>query len=146
VVTNQVYGSGHLLLSWYSIVGDWYTVSWTDNVSITNLIANVLATTPVTTWVVPTPTNGSYTVTPAPGPTQASPRLTIQLWTNNLVRISWPTNFQGYTLQYSLSITAPNWAPVPTPPATRVAIEGADYVVYDVVATEPKYYRLFLQP
>jgi subtilisin-like proprotein convertase family protein len=142
VVTNQVYGSGYLLLSWNSIVGEWYTVSWTDNISTTNVLASLLATTPVTTWAVPMRTNGSYTVTPVPAPTQTSPPLRIQLWTNHTVRISWPTNFQGFTLQYSLSLSPPTWAPVPTPPATSVAVEGADYVVYDVVATKPKYYRL----
>jgi subtilisin-like proprotein convertase family protein len=142
VVTNQVYGSGFLLLSWNSIVGEWYTVSFTDNVSTTNVIASLLATTPVTTWVVRANASGSYTVTPAPAPTQTSPPLKIQLWTHNTVRISWPTNFQGFTLQYSLSLSPPTWAAVPAPPATVVAVEAADYVVYDVVAAEPKYYRL----
>ena len=67
VVTNQAYASGYVLLSWYSIVGDWYTVSWTDNLSTTNALANLLATTPVTTWLAPALTSGSYTVTPSPG-------------------------------------------------------------------------------
>jgi subtilisin-like proprotein convertase family protein len=143
VVTNQAYASGYVLLSWYSVVGDWYTVSWTDNVSTTNALANLLATTPVTTWLAPALTNGSYTVTPVPGPTQVRPQLTIQLWTNHTVRISWPTNFQGFTLQYSLSITAPVWVNL-SPPAP-VLIEGPDYVFYDSVATKPKYYRLVQQ-
>jgi len=145
VVTNQPYGSSYLL-SWYSIVGNWYTVSWTDKVSITNVLANLLATTPVTTWLVPPSavhTNGLYTATPVPGPSQTTPTLTIQLWTSHTVRISWPTNFQGFTLQYSLSITAPVWVNL-SPPAP-VLIEGPDYVFYDSVATKPKYYRLIQQ-
>jgi hypothetical protein len=140
VVTNVPYSSGYVLLSWNSIIGEWYTVSWTDNVSITNALANVLATTPVTTWLAPARTNGSYTVTPVPAPTQTGPPLTIKLWTNDTARISWPTNFQGFTLQYSLSLSPPVWVNL-APPAT-VGVEGSQYVVYDAVTTKPKYYRL----
>ncbi len=138
VVTTEVYYSGYELLSWNSVVGEWYTVSFTDNVSITNAVANVLASTPLTTWLVPKPPNGAYTVTQVPAPTQERPSLTIKLWTKNTVRISWPTNFQGFTLQYSFSITAPTWLNVGLP----VVVEGAQYVVYDAVTTKPKYYRL----
>jgi hypothetical protein len=141
VVTNQAYGPTNLLLSWNSIVGEWYRVSWTDNISITNTLANIHAATPVSTCLLPLYTNGLYTVTDVPAPTQISPVLTIQLWTNNTIRISWSTNFQGFTLQYSLSLTPPNWLTVSTPPV----VEGPDFVVYDAVTTKPKYYRLILQ-
>jgi hypothetical protein len=140
VVTNSGYASSSILLSWYSIVGEWYSVSFTDGVSITNAITNVLATTPVTTWVVPTPKYGGYFVTQEPAPAQTRPSLTIQLWTNNSVRISWPTNFTGFTLQYSLTLTPPVWVNL-SPPAP-IGVEGAEYVVYDAVTTKPKYYRL----
>ena len=142
VVTNQYYAPGYTLLSWYSVVGNWYTVSRTDNVSVTNAVASVLATTPLTTWLAPTlpPGTGSYIVVPAPAPVQSSPSLAIQLWAHNQVRISWPTNYQGFTLQYSLSLTPPAWVNL-SPPAP-VGVEGADYVFYDAVSTKPKYYRL----
>jgi subtilisin-like proprotein convertase family protein len=140
VVTNNAYTSGSILLSWYSIVGEWYTVSFTDGISITNALTNVLATTPVTTWLVPVRTYGSYFVTQVAGPAQTRPALAVQLWTNNNVRISWPTNFQGFTLQYSLSVSPPTW--VNLSPPGPVGVEGGDYVVYDAVTTKPRYYRL----
>jgi len=143
-VTSEAYGPGYVLLSWNSVVGDWYTVSSSVNLAGTNVIGNVLATTPVTTWRTPVATNSSYTytVTQVPAPAQTAPPLSIQLWTNSTVRISWPTNFQGFTLQYSLTLSPPVVWVNPAPPVT-VGVEGAQYVVYDAVtSTKPKYYRL----
>jgi hypothetical protein len=66
------------------------------------------------------------------------PPLTIQAWTNGEVRISWPTNFTGFTLQYSYSLTPPVWANVNQPVITA----DGQFVVFDTVGPVPKYYRL----
>ena len=63
--------------------------------------------------------------------------MTIQLWTNNLIRISWSTNFPNQTLQASVSPAGP-WVNVNRP----VFVEGNVFVVYDPVGTLPRYYRL----
>jgi hypothetical protein len=141
VLTNQNFGATNMLLSWYSIVGEWYQVNWTDGISITNSFGSILATTPMTTYVVPLQTNGTYTVTDVSVPLTASPTLHIQLWTNDIVRLYWGTNYPGFTLEYTLSVGAPGWIVVNQP----VGIEGANYVVYDTIINQPKYYRLIHQ-
>ena len=142
VVTNQVYGADEDLLSWYTIEGEWYEVSFTDNISITYAVTSLLATTPVTTCLVPAKTNGTYFVTEVLAPPLILPTLTIKIWTGNTVRISWSTNDQGFTLQSSPTLHPPIWTNVTSPPATPVVVIGNQYVVYDVVTTKPKYYRL----
>jgi hypothetical protein len=122
-------------------VGEWYQVKWTDGISITNSFGSILATTPMTTYIVPLRTNGTYTVTDVSVPLTASPTLYIQLWTNDTVRLYWGTNYPGFTLEYTLSIGAPGWIVVNQP----VGIEGANYVVYDTIINQPKYYRLIHQ-
>ena len=70
------------------------------------------------------------------------PRLFIELWPGNLVRISWPTVFTGYTLQYTTALTGGIWADVPFPPATGVFTIGDEFVVFDPIGATPRYYRL----
>jgi len=142
VVTNEVYGAGYDLLSWYSIEGEWYEVSFTDNISSTYAVAGVFATTPVSTCLVPAKTNGTYSVTEVTGPALTPPTLTIKVWTGNTVRISWPASYPGFVLQSSPTLHPPAWTNVTSPPATPVVVIGNQYVVYDVVTTKPKYYRL----
>ena len=69
------------------------------------------------------------------------PRLKIQLSTTNQVRISWPTLFSGYTLQYKLGLFG-TWTNVAFPPATGVFTIGDEFVVYDPIGPVPKYSRL----
>ncbi len=137
VVTNQALNSNLLLLSWNSIIGEYYTVSLTDYFFITNTVGNVVATTPVTTWLGPMPPSGdSYIVVNVPAPPQLRPKLTVKLW-HNQVRISWPTSFTGFTLQSSTA--PPAWVNVPL----TVVVEGNEFVVYDTVSPRTtKYYRL----
>jgi subtilisin-like proprotein convertase family protein len=139
VITSHVFLSNYLLLSWNSILGEWYAVDYTDNTLFWTLtVTNVFATTPVTTWVVPMPTNGYYTVINVPAPAAVRPPLTIKALAGQQLRISWPINYQGFTLQYSLSLSPPVWANVNLP----VVIEGNEFVVYDTPGATTKFYRL----
>ena len=92
------------------------------------------ATTPLTTLEV-TP-GGQYRVTQISIYTIPIPPLMIQLWTNNLVRLSWTNNFPGI-LQYANDPAGP-WANLNLP----VVVEGSDFVVYDVIGSRFRYYRL----
>ena len=62
----------------------------------------------------------------------------IKVVPGGFVRISWPLDFPGYTLQSAPSVLGP-WTTVPFP----VRIEGNEYVVYDPLGPGPVYYRLF---
>jgi hypothetical protein len=102
-------------------------------------VTTIRATTPQTTVEVPVPKVGlgfyrvhqlsAFTVLHAP--------LFIQRWTNNLVRISWPTVFQGETLQVAPSAIGP-WANANLP----VNVEGTFFVAYDVIGPGARFYRL----
>jgi hypothetical protein len=72
---------------------------------------------------------------------QSQPNLAIRLGTTNQLRLSWPTVFPGYSLQYELGL-AGSWANVTFPPATTVVVVGTEFVVYDPIGPSPKYYRL----
>src|SRR5438105_4030013 len=77
------------LVQWHAVVGETYLVQYSpDN---TNWIteATVVATTPFPTYVGQH--SGSfYQVIQVGNAPVSQPALTIKLWTNNLVRISWP--------------------------------------------------------
>jgi hypothetical protein len=138
VITNQVVTPDRMLLSWYAVVGDWYVVSFTNSLLQTN-IASVLASSPVATFLVPTPTNGgAYAITHTYIPPTVRPNLTIKNWPGNQLRISWPTISTGFTLQYSLTLSPPVWVNVGLP----VLIEGSEFVVYDNVSSSIRFYRL----
>ena len=122
-------------------MGEYYAVEFATNSSqvIWSNVATVRATTTLTTVEVPVPTVGLgyyrvhqlsiFAIPHAP--------LTIQRWTNNLVRISWPLTFPDQTLQVAPSPIGP-WANANLP----VTVEGPNYVVYDVIGTSSKFYRL----
>jgi hypothetical protein len=126
---------GFLLLQWNSIKGEFYLIehqavgqiAWTP-------VQYVHATTPLTTAQVPP--GGNYRVTQISIYTIPIPPLTIQLWTNNMVRISWTVTFPGI-LQYADDPAGP-WTDLPLP----VVVEGPDFVVYDVIGSRYRYYRL----
>ncbi|HEY5911593.1 MAG TPA: hypothetical protein VJA21_13420, partial [Verrucomicrobiae bacterium] len=132
-----------LLLEWNSVIGEYYEVDFTPSLTppVWSMVANgiIQATTPITTFEVPVPsgTNAAYRVVQIPASNLRAPALLIQLWTNNLVRISWPTAFPGETLQAAISPNGP-WTNVNRP----IGIEGGEFVVYDAIGTEPRFYRL----
>jgi subtilisin-like proprotein convertase family protein len=128
VVTQTPLPSGQILLQWNSVIGEFYAIKNGGTV-----VRYVRATTPLTTALLPP---GNYTVDQVSIYTIVIPKLTIQLWTNNMVRISWPATFPGI-LQYANDPTGP-WADLNLP----VVVEGPDFVVYDVIGSRFRYYRL----
>jgi len=124
------------LLQWNSIEGEYYIIENSlDSVNWTAVAPAIRATTPLTTMEV----FGTVTfrVRQIPPSTLPTTPLSIQLWTNDLVRISWSTNFPNLTLQFGLSPLGP-WTDLGLP----VTIEGNVFVVYDRVAVLPRFYRL----
>ncbi|HWH70170.1 MAG TPA: LamG domain-containing protein, partial [Candidatus Sulfotelmatobacter sp.] len=65
------------------------------------------------------------------------PTLTVQRWTGNQVRISWPTSFSGYAVHQSSSLTT-GWAPA----GLTVTVEGAENVAYAPATSSPQFFRL----
>jgi Concanavalin A-like lectin/glucanases superfamily len=130
-----------VLLQWNSVMGEFYEVDYTPTLTppVWQMIANgiIRATTPLTTLEVPPPGNGAYRVVQVPPNILPSPLLHIQLWTNNMVRISWPIAYPGEILQSGPSASGP-WGNVNRP----VVIEGNEFVVYDIIRPEPTFYRL----
>jgi hypothetical protein len=70
----------------------------------------------------------------------SQPKLAIQLWPVNQVRLSWPTAYPGYTLQSKLGLLGV-WAGTGVP----VTATGNQFVAFDPIGTVPKYYRLAKQ-
>jgi fibronectin-binding autotransporter adhesin len=71
-------------------------------------------------------------------PTPPRPVLTIETIPSASVRLKWPTNFPGYTLQLSTNLSATNWSTVTPPPV----VTGTNRVVTNTTASSPKFYRL----
>jgi hypothetical protein len=133
-------GGRGVLLSWYSVVGEFYQIQ-----SLTNGIFQpirgglVHATTPLTTYLLlgSGAVLGTYRVVHVSPDTLPLGFLQIQLWTNNQVRIAWSTAYPDNILQYANSPLGP-WFDANLP----VTIVGAQYVVFDTIRAVPRYYRL----
>jgi hypothetical protein len=127
------------LLQWNSVMGEFYVVESNQSLdpsSWTAVAPAIQATTVLTTFEV----SGSspfYRVRQVPANQLPRVPLSIRLATNHRVRIFWPTNFPGEILQYSASLDGP-WANLSLP----VQIEGGQFVIYDFIGADPKYYRL----
>jgi len=138
VITSQVVQTNWLLLSWNSVEGNWYTITFT-NASSSVAWTNIVATTPLSTALVPVPpTNGGYVIKPVPTPVSLRPPLSIARAAGNLLRLSWPQNFTGFTLQSTTSLRPPVWVNVGLP----VTGQGADWVVYAPAPYATTYFRL----
>jgi subtilisin-like proprotein convertase family protein len=128
-----------LLLSWNSVEGEHYFVQYTASIAApvawTN-IGFVTATTPLTTFeVVPVPDAPAFFRI-----VQVSsfyPKLYIQTWSTNQVRVSWSTGYPDYTLQSKIGLFGA-WSNAGLP----LTIVGNDYVAFDAIGPDPKYYRL----
>jgi hypothetical protein len=84
----------------------------------------------------------NYPITPEQIATLAGlavtqPALTVQRWTGNQVRISWPTSFAGYTINQSSTLTG-GWAVS----GLMVTVEGNENVAYAPASTSPQFFRL----
>jgi hypothetical protein len=131
-----------VLLSWYSIEGEYYEVQSTlpNQVNWQPVPGGLIhASTPLTTFIVTTAAGSLdiYRVIHlSPNNLPGAP-LQIQLWTNNQVRISWSSAFPNAILQFANSPFGP-WLDANLP-ATLV---GNQYVVFDVIRGAPRFYRL----
>jgi hypothetical protein len=131
-----------LLLSWNSVEGERYFVQYTASLVAPvkwSTIGLVVATTPLTTFeVLPVPSNPAFyqIVQASPPQPPSQPTLNIELWPTNQVRISWSTNFPGYTLQSKLGLLG-TWRNV-----GLGTVIGSEYVVFDTIGPVPKFYRL----
>ncbi len=128
-----------LLLSWNSVAGESYLVQYTASLATPIVWTNigfVVATTPLTTFeVLPVPNLPAfYQVVQV---FSDRPMLHIELWSTNQVRLSWSTVYPGYTLQSEIGLTG-TWADAGLP----VNLVGNEYVAFDTIGPEPKYYRL----
>ncbi len=65
------------------------------------------------------------------------PRLTIQKWPGNQVRISWPTTFTGYSIQQSSALTS-GWGPS----GLTVTVVGSENVAFAPATPSPQFFRL----
>ena len=140
-VTPLAAGAG-VLISWYSVVGEYYQVQFTPSGTIDWQPVPgglIVATTPLTTFVVSgaAGTLNQYRIVHISSLTPPLAPLQIQLWTNNQVRISWSSTVVGGILQYADSPLGP-WFNASLP----VTLVGAQYVVFDVIGAIPRYYRL----
>jgi hypothetical protein len=135
-----------LMLSWDSVVGERYIIQYTPTMGSTPVpwvqIGAVTATTTLTTFEVsPAPTDEAYFRVYQV--LNLQPTLKIRLTSTNTVRISWSTAYLGYTLESKVGGLFGPWSNfVFLPPATGVAVEGNEYVVYDTIGNVPEYYRL----
>ena len=129
-----------LQLSWNSIVGEPYVVQSTSGLAAPpnwNSLASIVATAPVTTFEVsPLPAQPAFYRVVQGAPSE-SPRLSIRYWTGNQVRLSWLTNYPGYTLESKLGLSG-TWTAGP-----RENVVGDEFVAFDTIGAGAKYYRLF---
>jgi len=131
------------LFQWNAVEGEYYIIEFSPTLAPPAwVIVNnglIRATTPLATFEVPLPPGrqGFYRVRQISAYMLPPIPMIIQPWPGNLLRISWSTAFAGETLQWAPSPAGP-WSNVNLP----VVIEGTEYVVYDPLGTEPRYYRL----
>jgi hypothetical protein len=134
-------GGQGVLVSWYSVEGEYYEVQSLIGPGNWQTLPGglVLATTPLSTFLIPTPggTIGTYRVIHLSSLNLPLAPLQIQLWTNNQVRIYWSSVFPNGILQYANSPLGP-WFNANLP----VTLVGAQYVVFDIIRPAPRYYRL----
>lgn len=71
-------------------------------------------------------------------PLAPTPSLSVKPWTGNQVRLSWPTNAAGYSLQQSVALPG-NWS---APQGLSVSVEGAENAVYLKTTNKVQFYRL----
>jgi hypothetical protein len=140
-ITPLSAGKG-VLLSWYSVVGEYYQVqsSAPSPVDFQPVQGGLLrATTPLTTFLVSgaAGTMDIFRIVHISELNLPGGQLQIQLWTNNQVRISWSSAIVGGILQYADSPFGP-WFNANLP----VTLVGPQFVVFDTIGPIPRYYRL----
>jgi hypothetical protein len=72
-------------------------------------------------------------------PTPPLPRLTIQTVPPSSVRLLWPTNATGFTLQSNTNLNSNVWSTAALPPS----VVGTNNVVLDSTTNSQRFYHLF---
>lgn len=72
--------------------------------------------------------------------TTAPPSLTVAEFQGNVI-VSWPTNADGFSLQYTTDLTSTNWNPVLSPPI----VVGTQNVVTNATTNPASFFRLYKQ-
>jgi hypothetical protein len=131
-----------LLLSWNSVVGEPYIVESTRSLvapATWTKLATIVATAQLTTFeVLPVPTGSAFYRVVHGFPSEP-PKLSIQRWTSNQIRLSWSTLFPGYTLQSKNGLSGSgSWGGA----GLTVTTIGNEFVAFDLIGSGPKYYRL----
>lgn len=133
---------GAIVLQWNAVEGEIYVIERTERIRPANwkpVTEPIVATTPTPAIEIPIQgtSGGFYRVVQLPRYALFTAPLRAQRWTGNLIRISWPTTFVGYTLQYSIGLNG-IWQNANLP----VTIEGNEYVAYEPIGAQPKFFRL----
>jgi subtilisin-like proprotein convertase family protein len=133
---------GAIVLQWNAVEGEIYVIERTDRIRPSNwkpVTEPIVATTPTPAIEIPIQgtAGGFYRVVQRPRYAVFTAPLRAQRWSGNLIRISWPTTFVGYTLQYSIGLNG-IWQNANLP----VTIEGNEYVAYEPIGAQPKFFRL----
>jgi hypothetical protein len=81
--------------------------------------------------------NRVYLLAATLNPAEASVKLSVELGTNNTVRLTWPVSASGYQLESAETVTGP-WLGVVDPPI----VEGDQYVVILSISGGAHFYRL----
>jgi hypothetical protein len=139
------------LLQWYSVVGETYFVQYTPDLGnpTWTTIGIVVATTTCSTFAIPpgylTSSSGYFRLSHTAAVPLPAPTLTVQFSTagpcgpSDPLRLSWSTDYPGYTLQSAPSPFGP-WSDIPM---SQITIVGNNFVFCDNVSGPAKYYRLF---
>jgi subtilisin-like proprotein convertase family protein len=142
VPTLSTLANGSVLLSWYTIVGEYYQVQSSlprplDWQPVPGGL--IRATTPETTLIVPGSAGSLiiYRIIHLSSLNLPQAPLKIQLWTNNQIKLSWSSAFPNAILQFADSPSGP-WFNANLP----VTFSGGQFVVFDAIGAIPRYYRL----
>ena len=67
------------------------------------------------------------------------PRLSIEAVASDQVRLLWPTNAIGFTLQANTDLNTANWSATPLP----LSVVGTNNTALDAATSNRRFYRLF---
>jgi hypothetical protein len=141
--TISFLSDNRLLLSWYSVKGEYYQVQSSPSGGNLNWQpvpgGLVRATTPETTIVLPAVggTLVAYRIVHLSSRSLPFAALQIELWTGNQVRLSWSAALPYAILQYADRPSGP-WFDANLP----ASLVGTQYVVFDTIQPIPRFYRL----
>lgn len=132
------------LITWNAVEGERYYVQFATSVRNPNWtnLATITATTRLASYQVPNRTTGLGFYRIAQTPSTASPVIPpvvdVQLFGTDQIRISWPSDYGNFRLQYTENFV--NWFDWP---ATKpILLIGNEFVTFDDIGALPRFYRL----